>query len=267
MTDFHIEKSGTSGTLAFAADGTIAAIWFEWRGEDENRVLQAMGKALGFPVMIILQNCAGNGHYSASLRRATPEEAAIQDKIAACPNPDYWRYPRYKRLPEMRAEVGDALLHVFQTDGVFVECWAVDKSKIDKDAFCARWAEQAMQDALEAAHAGKWEEALDTVVISVCDGPKARMADYLALEMISREKKGAKRFITESTAIVYTRSYRAEFAYELQASINRLCGELSLSKLFDVREIVRRYLVDEPERHKYDPELTRLMSMPEEIVG
>ena len=118
-----------------------------------------------------------------------------------------------------------------------------------------------MQDALAAARRNDWNEAMEAVHLPVCFAPRNEIVDALALEMIIRLARGGekKRKLAESGAIIFTRSYGVQFGYDLQASLDRLCNELKQPRLFNVKEILQRFLDESPERKLYDPEIVKFV--------
>lgn len=246
----------------------ISATWFEWYTADQHRVLQAMGKALGFPVVDVEDHDAGNGHMSAKLRKATPEEAVIQEKIAACEKVDYCGMPPYPRLDAMRAELGNALVHVYEIDGgetVFAWTWVVDTSKVDKGAFFGKWADQLVKDCLEAARAGDWLTARCAATIAYCYVPRGqRDIEAAALLMLAEARQLPERGpeLAEGMILTHGRSYGLAHARELQVQLEKFrepfgfLGELP--DMFNVKMVACNFLRDEPERRSFERNLREI---------
>jgi hypothetical protein len=259
--DFAIPAKGISGEIRVVGE-EISAVWYEWHGDDGHRVLQAMGKALGYPV-VSLEYGGGNGHMSAKLRRATAEEAAIQTKIAACEKVDYWSMPPYPRLDVMRAELGDALIHVYDVQGgptVFAWRWVIDTSKVNRQTFFGKWAAQVREDCLEAARTGNWLDAQCAATINFCYAPRGsagdseRAAFLILAEARQMPEKGPG--FSEGTILTMGRSHGLVYARALQVQLERLRGLFGfmgdLPDMFNVKKVVRAFLEREPERRNFE---------------
>ncbi len=270
--EFAIPAKNISGEIRVVG-GEILANWYEWEGDDSHRVLQAMGEALGFPVMYVEGelHCVGNGHYSAKLRRATSEEAAIQAKIAACPTLDYWRLPPYKRLDTMQVELGNALIHVYSDDEVSAEPgqqWVVDASKVTRRTFFGKWAEQIREDCLEAARTGSWPDARHAAAINFSYAPRGpEDAERVALLILAdaRNQPPEKQSVfSEGMILTMGRSHGLVYVRALQEQLERfrkLFGFVGdLPEMFNVKGVVRRYLRENPgRRSRYlDPRLVEI---------
>ncbi|MFA5413374.1 MAG: hypothetical protein WC348_02445 [Patescibacteria group bacterium] len=247
----------------------ISAAWFEWYTADQHKVLQAMGKALGFPVVEVESHDAGNGHLSAKLRRATPEEAAIQAKIAGCEKVDYWRLSPYSRLEAMKAELGDALIHVYDIPNsptVFAWQWVIDTSKVNRQTFFGKWATQVREDCLEAARAGNWFDAQCAATINFCYAPRGSAGDpeRAALLILAEARQMPEKGpgFSEATILTMGRSHGLVYARALQVQLERLRGLFGfvgdLPDMFNVKKVVCGYLEREPKRRSFERRLVEI---------
>jgi len=228
-----------------------------------------MGKVLGFPVVDVEGHDAGNGHMSAKLRRATPEEAAIQEKIAACEKVDYWGMPPYPRLDAMRAELGDALIHVYDVRGgptVFAWRWVIDTSKVNQQVFFGKWAAQVREDCLEAVRAGNWLDAQCAATINFCYAPRGSAGDpeRAALLILAEARQMPEKGpgFSEATILMLGRSHGLVYVRALQTQLERLRGLFGfvgdLPDMFNVKKVVCGYLEREPKRRSFERRLVEI---------
>lgn len=252
-----------NGEIVVLCDGTIKATWFAWYDDDSNRVLQAMGRALGFPVMFVKDNHAGNGHYSGTLRHATPDEAILQEKLAKCLTLKYMRFPVYERFEEFVVDLGLAILHretyLKENSGWDTNLLIVDTSKLDNTVF-NKWSEITLTDALKAGDARKWNEAQNySTFADICmNMSNNKYSTVLAINMIARTMRG-KKSIANSEVIVFCRSYGTSFAYKLQEDLDKLSNRFGLKKLFDLKAIIRAFLERNPSRKDFEQELVSFL--------
>lgn len=262
--NFEIKEKGISGTIKIEGE-EIFVEWYEWESEDCNRVLIAMGKALGYPVVFANPDeyKGDNGHYSSILRKATEEEAAIQTKIGQCPAVNYWSIPLcYKQVEEMRFELGDALLYE-RTQSITgarednIGTWVIDISKVDRKDFFDKWVSVAFQDGIEAAKAGNWQDAYYASSLAFFYSAGDKAPEISAFYFIADTQ-----FKNENTdlIIVLCRSFDFSSVQKLQEYLNKFCEYFGLSpSMFDIKKIIKEYLDKNPGRKKIDIKLVNIM--------